>query len=294
MTRRVVANLPIYIHNWGGLGSQLFALAFILQLRQKKFARRIVLIHHTGGVTYRDLEASVFNYFDIPFKVVDDYQSLPKNTRSSLKQRFRRIVRRVASFLLASFGLLKTSKKPRSLVKPWTVAVRHHYFRERLSSDILQLIGAYYQQRGSAFTNLNSADEKLVYVHHRLGDLQWLAEKGPVSMERIVRLICSLKNEKNSKLIVSSDSPDIALAGLSSNLLTCKDSSHSIESFEGSLEEFLSAGMFADIFVGTNSKISIWIAIFRVQLGKEKTFLPKEMRDDFMVISPYISRVNFY
>ncbi len=45
---------PSELHCWGGLGSQLYALSYLLELKSQKIDRDIVLIFHTGGVALRD------------------------------------------------------------------------------------------------------------------------------------------------------------------------------------------------------------------------------------------------
>ena len=53
----MLSMLPaIKIHIWGGLGSQLYALALKIDLQKKFKTRKVVLVFHNSGVTRRDAE----------------------------------------------------------------------------------------------------------------------------------------------------------------------------------------------------------------------------------------------
>jgi hypothetical protein len=153
---------------------------------------------------------------------------------------------------------------------------------------------AYFQQHKSEVSKSACDYEEIVLIHQRLGDLMSLHNKGPVSMSRIVSVIASFRNQNNVKLIISSDSSDIALSQLSSALRAIKLNHYQTEAFGGSLEEFFFEGINSHVFIGSNSKISIWIALFRAQLGRSNTFLSSELRNDFTAISTTRSGVSFY
>ena len=71
---RFYLRLPINIHVWGGLGSQLFALALVEDLAKKFPKRSLRMIFHTGGVTYRKLDIAPL-LSEYKFFVNDDYAS---------------------------------------------------------------------------------------------------------------------------------------------------------------------------------------------------------------------------
>lgn len=293
MIRRLLSNSPIYIHSWGGLGSQLFALAFILHLRQTKYKKRIKLVHHTGGVTYRRLEESMFHHFEVPYKIVDDYRAESRVPRELSRPKFIKI-RKILTTLITNTGIVITARQSGLPIHPWTIVIRHHYFREKLTSETLMIMLEYFQNYRCATPELIPNNKRTMLVHHRLGDLLTLPEKNPVSTERIAQVISFIIRDNDLELVLSSDSPDTAFASLSRALSSRNSDIARIKTFEGSLEEFLSAGMLASIFIGTNSKISIWVALFRTQLGIMNTYLPKELGDDFALVSPSRSIVTLY
>ena len=48
--------MKLKIHSWGGLGSQLHALSIAHDLKQNFPTRKLILIHHTSGVSRRFFE----------------------------------------------------------------------------------------------------------------------------------------------------------------------------------------------------------------------------------------------
>ena len=46
----------LYVHIWGGFGSQLFALALGIDIKNKFPAKEIYYKFHTSGVTKREIE----------------------------------------------------------------------------------------------------------------------------------------------------------------------------------------------------------------------------------------------
>ena len=70
-------NLPISIHCWGGLGSQLFTWAMAEKIAKEYPRRKIKLVLHSSGVTKRD---SSVDFLSQKYQIVNinDFQ---KNER---------------------------------------------------------------------------------------------------------------------------------------------------------------------------------------------------------------------
>jgi hypothetical protein len=66
--------MKLRVHSWGGLGSQLFVLAFIYDLRKKFPKKKILLVHHTSGVSRRLFELDSILESEILLKVTDGYK----------------------------------------------------------------------------------------------------------------------------------------------------------------------------------------------------------------------------
>jgi hypothetical protein len=133
------------------------------------------------------------------------------------------------------------------------------------------------------------------FIHYRLGDLLTLEEKSPIPKERLSRVLGNILDLGFADFVVDSDSPEIAVSNIREVLsLSGYIDNTKISLFNGSLLEFISTGIEANVFVGTNSKISIWIALFRVNRSIGMTFLPKEIAVDFHKISSDHTSVSFY
>jgi hypothetical protein len=108
-------------------------------------------------------------------------------------------------------------------------------------------------------------------IHFRLGDLLTIDKERIVS-EQIFETIREFSVKDWSVL---TDSPLEAEAQLKSN-----DFGLNFESFyKLAPKEVLRAGFKSDIFVGTTSKLSIWIVIFRLRFNRGKSFLPMSMKE---------------
>ena len=129
---RFYLRLPINIHVWGGLGSQLFALALVEDLAQKFPKRSLRMIFHTGGVTYRKLDIAPL-LSEYKFFVKDDYAShsvsratgRPVNNISSKVTQSKIFLKKLAFFL--GFSRALDSDQDFQRCKPWIISVRGHY-----------------------------------------------------------------------------------------------------------------------------------------------------------------------
>jgi hypothetical protein len=62
------------------------------------------------------------------------------------------------------------------------------------------------------------------------------------------------------------------------------------------IRRVIEVGVKSRIFVGTNSKISIWISLFRLSLKNDEnsTFLPRELRGDVRKIIANDDLLSYY
>ena len=67
--------IPIRVHCWGGLGSQLYALSTAYDLKIKYPKRKIKLVLHTGGVTKRVSELDFIPTSDFDLIQINDFQA---------------------------------------------------------------------------------------------------------------------------------------------------------------------------------------------------------------------------
>lgn len=278
---------PVKIHAWGGLGSQLFAVALAHDLSQKFRRRGLQVVLHTGGVTRRvpeilDLFPSIQYRFHDDFKIGVHKVSGGKETsgwNSIILLKIKRLLIR------CHFVALCNNDEETLRVRPWTVAIRGHYSYRRIGKDFL------YMLRDSLPMNtLSESQLSVCSIHYRLGDLLSVEGKSPISAEDI-RLEYFRVNEtkKFSQTFVYSDSSIEAKLRISNfvaqNLYTpeVKTLTVIVNSIQSSY------------FIGTSSKISFWIASVRaICFGKESS-LPKKnlsqyiglFQDQINLVFPY-------
>lgn len=262
---RFYLRLPINIHVWGGLGSQLFALALAEDLAQKFPRRDLRFIFHTGGVTYRKLDIAPF-LSEYQFVVKDDFtsSSVPGESRratkkiSSKKVQFRVPLKKLATFL--GFSSPLDSDQDFRKCKPWVLSVRGHYTYRVISSYSIDKIISNAKLSGLPIPNTPTSND-IVGIQYRLGDLIDLSSKGPVDPELILRHSLSIQNDfPGLRFLLFSDSPE--------NAKTLLSGITSIES--RSLDPWATITALTEnkFFIGTNSKISQWVVIFRLHLDK--------------------------
>jgi len=251
---------PIKIHSWGGLGSQLYALALALDLKHKFAVRKIEFVQHTSGVTKRDLEIDTSRFSNITFKTIDDFSQGPTSLNGNTF--FRKILRTILKNCLIFIGFLSKANNDLefNFTKPWVFSIRGHYSYRTLNEDFYKILVDYFN---ISFEKNMSFKNSTISVHYRLGDLLSLSEKAPIAVNEVVDSIFRARSKYiDSKVLVYSDSPDKAKDLLIPNL---KDSS--IHFINRSTLSVINECVSSDYFIGTNSKISIWIFNLRCYLG---------------------------
>jgi hypothetical protein len=262
------------IHTWGGLGSQLFAVALAFDIRDKFPRRRIKIVLHTGGVTLRLPEVTdLFPVWD--YEYISDFKGSPlnseeKNTKSVQKLFHRFVVRlkEIANYCRIIVNC--NDDLEYSYLQPWTVACRGHYSHRLVNRSFYELLEEALQNYRS-IENQEFGD--CLTIHYRLGDLLTLAQKSPISANSIVSESSKLLGVREfDSLVVLSDSPEIAKEVF--NRTTAK------RLFAPSFNtlEVMSCATSSSYFLGTSSKVSFWIAALRSSKLKIHSSLPKSNR----------------
>lgn len=260
--------LPVLrIHSWGGLGSQLFAVAVASRIRLNS-KRRIQIVLHTGGVTRRVPEiCDLFPDFDYQF--VDDF-AIVNLEENSTEIRASAGLRTVIKRLILALGFVVEPNYESDLmrIKPWTRSLRGHYSYLTITYDFLQGFSQILQSKYPvpAVDGLGTCS-----IHVRLGDLLTLAEKGPIDPTRIVAEFARrLENNRELKMAIYSDSLKEA-SGYLSNLREVTPSYRDVPVLQAMAECVI-----ADQFIGTSSKISFWIIALRARVQVRHSSIPAE------------------
>lgn len=273
---RILKSLPIRVHIWGGLGSQLHGVALALDL-QNRFPKRNVVLHlHTGGVSRRDSELEGL-FPELRKIVVDDFNA-PQKTSSHGRTKARIIsFAQLVKYSLLQSGFLATSNNADEYlrVKPWVYEIRGHYSYRPISRKSADII----LKRITDLANYDERNTRTLAIHLRLGDLLNLESKTFVDIEKLGReLIRILQSHRFETARVYSDSPELALSYLEPYLDGVK-----IQVSERSALDLLSDSLHFDYFVGTNSKISFWAVFFRFnKLFTSEQSIPAENRQNLL------------
>lgn len=271
-TMRFYLPLPIKVHVWGGLGSQLFALALAEDLAHQFPFRSLKLVFHTGGVTYRKLEIAPF-LPGFTFVVKNDFRR--SNSRNPLTQQnleessIWKKIRLLLKKLVYRLGFFSSldSDYDFQKCKPWIISVRGHYTHRVISSYSIERIISRAESSGLCVPRIPSSNG-VVAIHYRLGDLLHLSSKNPINSDLIVGCALSIQTEAPGvSFLLLSDSTQTAKIILGRlGPLECK-------SFDAwSTIVVLTENEF---FIGTNSKISQWAVIFRLYLDhNSNNFIP--------------------
>jgi hypothetical protein len=260
----------IRVHSWGGLGSQLFALASAFQIHQKFPRRKIQLWVHSAGVTKRSLELELsLDWLEILY--VNDFQvSTFTKGAASLRSSFD--FRKTLKNFLILLGFVSPANTDSEFkrIKPWFLSLRGHYSHRGVDSKSLDFLAEILNIDISGASKVNS-----IGVHYRLGDLLTLDSKTSISEMYLIQVLKDLTEHSETRNIdVYTDSKTEAL-----DRLKFFEPNLSVLTLD-TLETVRILTKYQN-FVGTNSKVSIWITLFRLYFEPDSnTFLPESSREE--------------
>ena len=209
-----------------------------------------------------------------------------------MKKSFTRVIKQV--LISTGFAASANNETEFSSLKPWVISVRGHYSELRIDLETILLMKTRAESGGSNFSINVKQNKDLDVLHYRLGDLLSLAEKSPIKTKRITNAILEAKAGTTRDLWVLSDSPSQAV-----ELLRREDSEIRVKLDDGSLDAWQSLISMsnANIFIGTNSKLSIWAIIFRALILQEApSYISTEVKHHVVanLAEPELLGVHFY
>ena len=254
--------MKIKVHSWGGLGSQLFALAVVFEINMRIPNRNIELIHHTAGVTKRFFELELMLNLKSALKIIDDYKELNNQLQYPSVKFIRKLLVRGIKLILNKTRIsIDLDDNPNlNRIKPWTLEIRGHYSKRHIESFFLEECIRF-------FNNFNTDPEELsesLIVHYRLGDLLIITEKTFIAPHRVTRRIAEIKETYPVKrAIIYSDSIEEAKIKLEkiNNMFSL------VNFIDAPTQTVIQNSINSPYFLGTNSKVSLWIVKFRNHLG---------------------------
>jgi len=255
--------LTLRVHCWGGLGSQLFALAHAYELRKRFPNRKILLLLHTSGVSERFSELDFLGNSDFKIRQIKDFTKLSFNQSIQLRrvQRAQNHMSLIAKKMIYKAGFICSANTTEEFygIKPWVISTRGHYFDRAIAPSFFDFL----LEHIKVHTKTNKEKSFKLVIHYRMGDLLLLQSKSPLGADKLIPKINSvLLHQLESEIVVFSES-----------LIEARQQLHSA----GLQREFvvsdlpaiqlIAQSLAADFFIGTNSKISLWIVNLRRYLG---------------------------
>jgi len=246
---------PTRVHCWGGLGSQLYALNFIFDVKSKFPKKKFILIQHTSGFTHRSAELDFLDVDFINVKEIEDFDLEFRSSQSSSDKsiKFRTYIKYLLN--LTGFYLFEEHLSKKTKIYNWTLAVRGSYSNIDLDQKLLEFLVNMFKSS----SNKTSVSPNILAIHYRLGDLLDLQTKSiaqPGEIKKIISLI--LKNNEIDSVDVYSDSIDEARKRLDLDYLGAK-----VNFINCSPLETINGCFQANYFIGTGSKISFWVLKLR-------------------------------
>ncbi len=287
----VWVNLPLQIHVWGGLGSQLHACFLSHRIQSDFPKRKVSLVFHTSGVTRR-LPEVLGLLGGLDYRIVDDFVAPQKQI--ALKRRFRKDLKQN---FFSRFHIIESCNNEIEYkrLRSWTLQTRGHYSNLNLSSNFSKMTLGRMRQLGNfSEMELNEVSHS-GSIHVRLGDLLEIEEKNPTSFQDVIDVVrTNVYILKKIGLYIYSDSPHLAKEMLNefSFAVLAKDK------YQENAMNALVGMVDSSVFIGTGSKLSLWVAVLRFHADfTRQSFLPSYLSPILESLIPDVktkSSINFY
>ena len=278
-------SLPISIHCWGGLGSQIFTWVMAEKIARKYPHKKIKLVLHSNGVTER---LSSIDFLSNKYQIdnVNDFQINAEGSSSVTTLRLGPRKFLLEILLLLGFISHANTNDEYAKIRRWTLILRGHYSYQTIEDEVIQEIIQQYRIITHKVLGYQRQSATDISIHYRLGDLLSLSNKSYVDPITLSKEIARITQERKSESVnLYSDSPSEA-----KNMLIEFLPETQIIATELEIWETLSELVACKYFIGTNSKISIWVALFRKSQNSDSHIsLPKTMKEEIERISPKIS-----
>jgi len=279
---------PIRVHCWGGLGSQLFGWSLYEDLQIRYPSRRIHVYLHQGGVTQRPSEIDHVFEKGIIFKVFDydpEFQINNNEVSQNFSKKTLFMFKEVTLKFLKFIGVLATVNNDLEFakLKPWIIEIRGHYSYRAISKQSINAIADKSNSSKTPLVTVVPKQESKIGVHFRLGDLIQLKNKQPINTSQLSKIIASqaLSNQIQN-IEVYSDSLNEAKSYLTNELIVSNIKFYSETTWSTilRLQEL-------EIFIGTASKVSFWVCIFRhFKDLQSNSLMPKQCERNLSLLIP--------
>lgn len=283
----------IRINSWGGLGSQFFSLVVAQRLQVRYPFRNIKVVFHSSGVTKRNPEINKVLIPKIETEFYDDFReeefqvSDSKKSKNWLLELIHKTIKKL--FIQMKFMSEVSSEEEFRKIAPWIVSTRGHYTNIELTEEDLNFI----EEIAGTAQLPHRLIRHEVALHYRLGDLVYLSSKTYLDSKLIGKVLSDCL-QPSSRITVYTDSKVDEVPREIQKAFTRY--AGTIKNFE--VLETIHKCVMAETFIGTNSKISLWIAILRLRKSNQATtYLPNSIANQYRRLTINIDRkpiINSY
>lgn len=261
----------IRVHVWGGLGSQLYGVLTSLRLVRQFPSREIHLVFHSSGITRRHIEVDPAHFGAPSIKFLDDWKAADS---SSLQFPQQKLISSLKNYraniktLLMKMGFLAMLSEDRQFaeLKPWVLSVRGDYSQISLTEFEMDLVSSSLGIESQL--KQTQRGQKEVIIHFRSDDLLIQKTTSYVDPKRFESI---LDFETIDSLVVYTD------GDLRQTHQTFRETYENIEVISSSATETIRECVSSKRFIGTSSKISLWIVLLRAYHHSEISYIPKEL-----------------
>lgn len=261
----------IRVHSWGGFGSQLNTIALVHDLSNRFPKRKIEILMRTGGVHGATFELEDLGLNDLNITNLQIRKSNVISENIELDSKLRKL-KTLLKYGLYKSGLYSScnSREDFNSLKPWILTIRGSYnfypsdsFLDYLSKKLK--------------SDYNDSYSKYNLIHYRLGDLITLQTKKPIEEEVIIEQAKQVfLSNLNPKFCVISSDPEIA-----KNKFAAFNLPYKIDFLYVKPSDVLKFGLRGTSFIGTNSKMSIWVVMLRLHSKAGFNLLPRDFKKYF-------------
>lgn len=288
----------INLHTWGGLGAQLSSLITKNYL-QEKYPNCVfkIIVHEDPNYkfAYSKFETDISLLPSaIDTEIVHDFV-LPKHMRIVNEPKTKFFLRSIRSKLLSLQinNVFITQKiytlsefKLKRFIRHLTISNINIDCEVRFYEKLIAELGT-------------ESNKSIILCHWRLGDLYLTSKKSAGSDKKYLEFLNEILVISGIKKVqIHSESVDIVRQLVRRNNFNFA-SETTLEMIDKNVPaiEIVKNGLSAEYFIGSISKLSAWIAVLRIILGKgTHTYIPKELIDTFnaLVMNHKILKPNLY
>lgn len=278
------------LHVWGGLGAQLTGL-FVkkyLEREQRQIDLRIFLHHDPNFEFSYTKDGNDLRHSQRDIVVLQDYL-VPKHLRSLNYSKKVLFLTHLHKSAIRIRWLMFHLDHMHSLSQ-WRPS---RFFKNLVIAEIILDCSVEDLKYFSSYLNLDFGITPIFVFHWRLGDLHTKSTKSSGNQQAIMDFVLSFLGDASfESKYVFTESPDLAKRLVDGHVRDATSFENAkFFGLDAEAWDILTFGCRARIFVGTYSKLSLWVAAIRSANGHgNRTYLPSGLTGEFYRLFPMFSK----